>query len=315
MRNTVILLIILLSGIVADAQPVDSLQLMNDVKKLSSNEMQGRKVGTKGSRKAQLYIIRRFEHIGLEQLYGTYEQPFFFSNQGRRIMGTNLIGYLKGKEDSWIIISAHYDHLGIRSEPVNGDSIYNGADDNASGVAGLLAIAAYFKKHSPQHNLLFVAFDAEEEGLQGSRVFVQTTGDLLKKVKLNLNMDMISHSKKHELYACGTRQFSRLKPLLQQADSDREITLRFGHDDPAAPKDNWVNQSDQGSFYRAGIPFIYFGVEDHPDYHRVTDEFKTITPSFFYHAVRVIIRAAVNLDHYGYLKLPPRNKWIMKSGD
>lgn len=292
----------------------DSARLIQDVKNLSSNKMQGRKTGTQGNRKAQVYIENRFKTIGLKQLYHTYEQSFFFTDAGKRVMGTNLMGYIEGKTDSWIVLSAHYDHLGIAEKAINGDSVYNGADDNASGVAGLLAMAAYFKEHPPRHNLLFIAFDGEEEGLQGSKAFVAHSDSLLKKIKLNINMDMISHSTKKELYACGTHQFPRLKPYLEDAAKESKIKLLFGHDKPEDGHDNWVNQSDQGSFYAAGIPFIYFGVEDHPDYHQLSDEFNTITPSFFYHAVETILQATKNLDrNLGVeLKIPPRSKWIME---
>lgn len=293
---------------------VDSSQLMQDVQKLSADKMLGRKTGTKGNRLAQFYIENRFKEIGLKPLNNTYEQSFFFTDHGKRIMGTNLMAYIEGKTDSWIVISAHYDHLGVTKDAVNGDSIYNGADDNASGVAGLLAMATYFKENPPRHNLLFIAFDAEEEGLQGSKAFVAHSDSLLKKIKLVINMDMISHSTKNELYACGTHQFPQLKSYLESAAKESEIKLLFGHDKPEDEHDNWVNQSDQGSFYAAGIPFIYFGVEDHPDYHQLSDEFSTITPSFFYHAVETILEATKNLDRYLGIELniPPRSKWIME---
>lgn len=293
---------------------VDSMQLMQDVKTLSSDKMEGRKTGTKGNRMAQFYIKKRFQQIGLEKRFQTYELSFFFNVHGKKIMGTNLMGYIKGTTHSWIVISAHYDHLGISKHPVNGDSIYNGADDNASGIAGLLALASYFKKHPPRHNLFFVAFDAEEEGLKGSQTFINQSKDFLQKIKLNINMDMISHSTRNELYACGTHQFPKLKPYLQSAGKDSKIKLMFGHDRKEGGSQDWVNQSDQSSFYAAGIPFIYFGVEDHPDYHKVTDEFSTITPSFFYHATETILQAIKKIDQNleAQLKVPPRSKWIMK---
>ena len=305
----------LLLGTAGRAQvKLDSLQLMQDVKRLSADEMMGRKTGTKGNRKAQFYIKKRFGEVGLQKQFNTYEQPFFFDDKGSRLMGTNLMGYIPGTADSWIVISAHYDHLGV-GKPVKGDSIYNGADDNASGVAGLLALAAYFKAHPPHHNLLFVAFDAEEEGLQGAKAFIRQSESFLPKIKLNINMDMISHSSAHELYACGTHQFPMLKPPLEKVAAKSNIKLLFGHDGGTNGQDNWVNQSDQGPFYAAGIPFIYFGVEDHPVYHQLGDSFETITPAFFYPAVQTIIAAADRLDkQLGVaLKIPPRSKWIMKS--
>lgn len=289
---------------------VDSARLLGDVKVLSADAMQGRRIGTPGSRRAQQYILARFRKLGLQQLNNTYEQSFFYEDHGRRIMGTNLMGYLPGTDTGWIVISAHYDHLGIApGHPA--DSIFNGADDNASGVAGLLALAAYFRQHPPRHHLLFVAFDGEEEGLQGARAFVAQHGTLLKAVRLNINMDMISHSKRGELYACGTRQFPTLRPPLEAVAAGSRIRLLFGHDDPAQGHDNWVGQSDQEAFYQAGIPFIYFGVEDHPDYHQVSDEIGTITPSFFYYAVETIIAAVRALDG-PTVRVPPRKGWIMQ---
>lgn len=311
MKNLIVFFILFTGVCQSRAQIVDSAQLMRDVSILSSDKMNGRKVGTPGSRRAQLYLIRRFTQIGIKKRFDTYEQPFFFTREGKRVMGTNLIGYIPGKRSDWIVISAHYDHLGSASPPVNGDSIYNGADDNASGLAGLLAIAGYFKQHPPQNNLLFVAFDAEEEGLQGSKAFVEHSKDFLKHVRLNINMDMISHSSRHELYACGTHQFPELKPYIEKAGTNQYAKILFGHDDPKLKDDDWVNQSDQASFYAAGISFIYFGVEDHPNYHRVTDELDTITPAFFYGAVQLIIKATQNLDSYLHVKIPPRSKWIM----
>jgi len=314
------ILLLLLSATVfcgcGKAQEAGSPQLLQDVKKLSSDAMQGRRTGTPGNRMAQFYILQRYKDIGLTPLNDTYEYPFFFSSGGKKIMGTNLAGMIPGKTNDIMLISAHYDHLGIAKNPVNGDSIYNGADDNASGVAGLLAIAEYFKQqHPPVHTLLFVAFDAEEMGLQGSKAFILQFPDLAKRTRLNINMDMISHNDKGELYACGTRQFPVFRSLLQEAGDNSGIRLLFGHDDPAGGHDYWVDQSDQGSFYKQGIPFIYFGVEDHPDYHRVTDEFNTINPSFFEKAVQLITKATEKID--GSLqniknRIPPKSKWIMK---
>ncbi len=314
MKKLLTLLLVIISLNIR-AQSVDSLQLMKDVKILSSDKMEGRKTGTRGNRRAQFYIKKRFEQAGLKKMYNTYEQPFFFKYKGKKIMGTNLLGYVKGQLDSWIVISAHYDHLGIARPPIDGDSIYNGADDNASGVAGLLALAKYFENHPPKHSLLFIAFDGEEEGLQGAKAFVSNSKDFLKKVKLNVNMDMISHSEKKELYACGTHQFPQLKPFLESAGEKSKIKLLFGHDRKEEGSDNWTFQSDQGAFYKAGIPFIYYGVEDHPDYHQVSDSFETITPSFFYHAVETILQATENIDRYLGVKItiPPRSKWIMKN--
>jgi Zn-dependent M28 family amino/carboxypeptidase len=205
----------------------------------------------------------------------------------------NFVGLLKGKTyaEKYIVITAHYDHLGVQK-----GQIFNGADDNASGTAALFAIASYFKKNQPDHSLIFVAFDAEERGLTGSRHFVRNLPVPKASVVLNVNMDMISRNNKGELYASGSRLYPQLKPALEKAQKKAGVKLLLGHDDPSTGRDDWTNQSDQAAFHAAKIPFIYFGVEDHKDYHRSTDDFDGIQPEFYVKAVETIIEAIVAFD-------------------
>jgi Zn-dependent M28 family amino/carboxypeptidase len=188
-----------------------------------------------------------------------------------------------------IVISAHYDHIGIIK-----DEIYNGADDNASGVAALLSFAKYFKANQPNYTLVFALFDAEEMGLQGAKAFVANPPVGLEKIKLNINMDMISHNDKGELYVAGTFKYPELKKYL--ITTNPNIKLLAGHDDPKLGHDDWTNQSDQGAFNAKNIPFLYFGVEDHKDYHKATDEFKNINQEFYTNAVSVILEVVKNID-------------------
>lgn len=276
---------------------VDSSALMKDVQKLSSDQLEGRRTGTRGSRLAQFYIIDRFKKIGLKPFHDTYEYPFFFQDgTGKRIMGTNLYGYIPGQLNSVIVISAHYDHLGVKNNGTSQDSVYNGADDNASGVGGLLALAQYFKEHPPRYTMIFVAFDAEEAGLQGAKAFMKTPPVPAEQMRLNINMDMISHNDKGELYVCGTHQFPDLKKYIEKVAAGSSIKLIAGHDNPDQGHDNWINQSDQYEFYQQKVPFLYFGVEDHPDYHKASDEFSTITKSFYYRAVETILEVTKQMD-------------------
>ena len=198
---------------------------------------------------------------------------------------------IEGNSDSVIVISAHYDHLGVRDS-----LIFNGADDNASGTSGLLAMADYFTREKPNHTLVFAAFDAEEGGLNGARAFVQDSV-FLEKVVLNINMDMIAQNDKNELYAVGTYHYPELKPVLETIETG-EISLLFGHDRPEDGNQDWTFASDHGPFHRAGIPFIYFGVEDHEHYHRPTDTFETIPQEFYKQSVQVILNAVLALDKY-----------------
>ena len=273
----------------------DATQLLNDIKALSSDDMEGRSADRPSMQKARDYVTKRFSEVGIEPIGTTYSQEFDIKRRGTTDVwkGINYYGVIKGKKtpEKYIVITAHYDHDGIK-----GGEIYNGADDNASGTAALFAIASYFKKHRPDHSLIFAAFDAEEKGLVGALHFVANLPIAKEAILLNVNMDMISRNDKGELYAAGTFPYPQLKPAIEKAKKKAKVKLILGHDDPKTGRDNWTNQSDQGAFHAAKIPFIYFGVEDHEDYHRPTDDFERIQPEFYVKAVETIIEAVQALD-------------------
>jgi Zn-dependent M28 family amino/carboxypeptidase len=197
------------------------------------------------------------------------------------------------------VLSAHYDHVGV-GRPVRGDSIYNGADDNASGTAALLVIAEAFRRRPPESTVVFAAFDGEEGGRRlrsGAQAFVAAPPVPRDAIVLDVNLDMVGHSAKGELYAAGASHYPFLRPVLDAVAARAPVRLLQGHDRPVpAASDDWTFQSDQGAFHRAGIPFVYFGVEDHPDYHRPSDEVSTITPAFFVGAVRTVADAVRAFD-------------------
>lgn len=271
--------------------PADQ-QLLKDVEILSSDSYEGRKTDTKGAEMARVYLTDRFKAIGLSSFpqLPDYKQPFSFTNGDKVfIKGTNMIGYIQGNSDQVIVISAHYDHLGIID-----NKIYNGADDNASGVAALLKFAAYYKSHKPNHTLIFAAFDAEEMGLRGAKAFVASPPVKLDKIIMNINMDMISHNDKGELYACGTFKYPSLKNYIYT--SNPNLKVLFGHDNPKLGHDDWTNQSDHSAFNDQNIPFIYFGVEDHKDYHKASDKYQNINKTFFIDASNSILEIINNID-------------------
>ncbi|MBJ6119078.1 M28 family peptidase [Pontibacter sp. BT310] len=267
-------------------QPLlQSGQLLTDVRILSADSLGGRSSGTEGSLMAQDYIIKRFSEIGLKAFNNNYRQQFKIANRnGSELEGTNLVGYIPGKSGKAIVITAHYDHVGIR----NGE-VYNGADDNASGVAALLAAATYFKNTTPNHTLIFVAPDAEEKGLQGANTFLNSPPVPLQDILLNVNMDMLGINAKGELYASGTFHNPSFKQLLEKVKPREHARLVLGHDKPEQGHNDWTNQSDHFQFHKRKIPFIYFGVEDHAHYHKPTDEFKQINQQFFPDAAALVI--------------------------
>ena len=267
-------------------------KLLEHVKILSSDDFEGRRTGTKGATKAKQYIVDKFKELNVLPLDETFEQDFSFTSRGKIYNGTNVLGLIKGTTSKYkyIVISAHYDHEGIKN-----NEIYNGADDDASGISALFAFAEYFKNNPPKHSVILAAFDSEELGLRGSKYFVDNSIIPLHYIEVNMNMDMISRSDKNELYAVGTSYNSKLKNLILNFNQSDKVTLLTGHDGEDG-KQNWTNSSDHGSFHKKKIPFLYFGVEDHKDYHRPTDDYENIHPEFYKEAVNVIISVFIDLD-------------------
>ena len=267
--------------------------LLHHVQVLSSDAFEGRRTGTDGALKAKNYIINKFKRLNLDSLSFNYEQDFNFNNGSKSYKATNVLGVVKGSEfpEKYIVISAHYDHEGIKR-----GKIYNGADDDASGISALFAFAEYFKKNPPKHSVILAAFDAEELGLKGANYFVKNPIVSKEAIALNLNMDMISRSDKNELFAVGTRYNKQLEPAITSFESSENINLIIGHDG-TDNKDDWTHSSDHAPFYNAKIPFIYFGVEDHKDYHEPTDDFENIHPNFYQNAVTSIIAVFEALDN------------------
>jgi len=267
-------------------------KLLHHVKVLSLDGFEGRRTGTKGGIKAKQYIIDQFKELSVQPLGDTFEQDFSFTSRGEMYNGVNVLGLIKGTSNQYkyIVISAHYDHEGIR----NGN-IYNGADDNASGISGLFAFAEYFKNNPPKHSIILAAFDGEEQGLKGSKYFVDNSIVPLHYIDANINLDMISRSDKNELYAVGTRYNATLKNIILNFKQSEKVTLLTGHDGNDG-KQNWTNSSDQGSFHKKKIPFLFFSVEDHDDYHRPTDDYENIHPEFFIEVVKIIISVFNKVD-------------------
>ena len=282
--------------------------LLDDVKTLSADTYQGRKTGTEGAALARTFLKKRLSQLGLSSYAGLqdFEQPFKAKDRsGKSVDAKNVIAYIPGKSSEIIVISGHYDHLGVID-----NEVYNGADDNASGVAAMLNIAAHYKKSKPDHTLVFAFFDAGELDWQGSGYFVNHAPFDLKKVLLNINLDMISHNEKNELYAAGTFTNPQLKKYLTHTQENVKIML--GHDNPEFNVDDWTNQSDQGPFHAKGIPFLYFGVEDHKDYHKASDEFENIQQSFFLNAAEAILEIVDNVDKDRDIQSMYRQKLQMK---
>jgi len=242
---------------------------------LSSDKMEGRRAGSEGIEKATQYIESEFERIGLSKYdtLSSYRQNFDFYGMSFN----NVVGVLKGKSlsDEFIVISAHYDHLGIDYE-IDGDNIYNGANDNASGVTAVLTLAEYFKKlNINERSIIFVAFTGEEMGLRGSRYFGKNINR--SKIMAGINIEMIGVQSEYGKNTAWLTGFDRsdFGKIIQKNLSDTKYKL-FA--DPY-PTQNLFFRSDNAALARLGIPAHTFSttpMEKDSHYHKVTDEYETL---------------------------------------
>jgi Zn-dependent M28 family amino/carboxypeptidase len=288
-------------GCFAQTQPTSKLfnakQLLNDLQFLSTDEMNGRFVGTPESKQAREFIVKRFKDSKIQPFGTSFLHQFEFSrrqNPAEKITGINVAGFIKGKQNpnKYIVVTAHYDHV-----PRENGQIMNGANDNASGTAALFAAGKFFSKNRPNNSIIFVALDAEEVGLVGARKFVEKPPVAKESMILNINMDMICRDKSEILYAVGTYHYPFLKPILEKVAATSKSKLLLGHDNPNLKEiEDWTFSSDHAAFHREKIPFIYFGVEDFANHHKPTDDFATIQPKFYVQNVETVIDSIREFD-------------------
>lgn len=251
---------------------------------LADDKLQGREPGTKGEKLAIKYISQQFKIYGLKPM-GTkgYAQPFTYKTKktphdtvatGEAKNGSNVIGFLDNGAAKTIVIGGHFDHLGFREHGSSLDKnkklIHNGADDNASGTAGVLALANYFANNGikEKSNFLFMCYSAEEDGLIGSKYFTNNPTMDLSKISAMINMDMIGRlndsTKKLMVFGVGT------SPAYTNIFANTKTNLTLGFDSSG------IGPSDQTSFYLKNIPVLHFFTGQHTDYHKSTDDTEKI---------------------------------------
>ena len=302
MKRDYLLLALLLVGNITFAQsPIErALNTINrssaeaTINFLASDELQGREAGFHGSRVTSEYIVSLLQWMGVSPLADCYFQPFDAYRKERQKKGRlevhpdsiaklkqevhqkltmrNVLGMIPGKNTKeYVIVGAHFDHLGI--DPVlDGDQIYNGADDNASGVSAVLQIARAFlaSGQQPERNVIFAFWDGEEKGLLGSKYFVQTC-PFLSQIKGYLNFDMIGRNNKPQQPKQVVYFYTAAHPVF--GDWLKEDIRKYGlqlEPDYRAWK-NPIGGSDNGSFAKVGIPIIWYHTDGHPDYHQPSD--------------------------------------------
>ena len=263
------------------AQKIKKKTVKKHLYTLSSDDMAGRQPGTEGIEKAAQYIEKEFKKIGLKTYENlkSYRQTFTFTNRrtNKEITSSNIIGVLEGKskKDEYVIVSAHYDHLGTKKEG-EGDLIFNGANDDASGVTGVLTLAKYFaEKGTNERTIVFVAFTAEEMGLIGSTHFGK--GIDASKFVAGINLELIGKEPKTGPKTAWLTGFDRSNfgKIIQK---NLEGTGYKLFPDPYT-NFNLFFRSDNASLARLGVPSHTFSttpIDIDKDYHKVSDEAETL---------------------------------------
>ncbi|MDC6404261.1 MULTISPECIES: M28 family peptidase [Maribacter] len=280
-RNLILLSVFFIVLTSCKQEVQKKVTLREDVAFLANDSLRGRETGTPYEKEAARYLEERMRSIGLlpKGNSGTYFQTFSFKPKNdphaevqfvdgdSTITGTNVIGYIDNKADKTVIIGAHYDHLGMGGEGslyADGEAIHNGADDNASGVAVLLQLAAKLMDTITRHNYLIMAFSGEEMGLLGSNYFSKNPTIDLSKANYMLNMDMVGRMREDKtLSISGTGTAPIWSQVLNSNNPGFKLVL----------SESGVGPSDHTSFYLQDIPVLHFFTGQHEDYHKPSDDF------------------------------------------
>lgn len=284
---------------------------------LASDVVEGREAGRQGGQIAGEYIKSVLQDMGLKplnensyfQLFEAYSPerqkrvrysvhpdsiakyknlPAF-----RKLQMRNILGCIEGRnKEEYVIVGAHYDHLGM-DEALDGDKIYNGADDNASGVSAVLQIAKAFllSGEKPGRTIIFAFWDGEELGLLGSEYFMQTC-PFVSQIKGYLNFDMIGRNNdesrpKHVVYF-----YTEAYPAFGDWLKSDIITYNLHLEPNYRPWDKPIGGSDNASFAKRDIPVIWYHTDGHPDYHQPSD-----------HADKINWNKLVDITKAAYLNL------------
>ncbi|MDI1317386.1 M20/M25/M40 family metallo-hydrolase [Flavobacterium sp.] len=260
---------------------------------LASDDLKGRLTGSKQEKVAAKYLISEFKKRGIKPYDKNYIQSFSYTirlnphdtiSQSKSNTGNNVIGYLDNGADRTIIIGAHYDHLGLNehhhSTKMNSDGeIHNGADDNASGVSGVLELARMFSQNRTKEkaNFIFALFSGEEDGLLGSKHMASNLKTIYPNVETMINMDMIGRlDDKKSIIVGGAGTCPSFPEIIENnKPAGYKITQEL----------SGIGPSDHTSFYLKDIPVLFFFTGTHVDYHKPSDDEDKIN----YHGLENIV--------------------------
>ena len=244
---------------------VDPSAIKSDIVEFASDEMNGRHFQSEEGKRAAKWLADKLAAAGATPLEG---RDSMFVPVGRfPNAAPNVVAWHapKGPNPSgeFILVTAHFDHL--PPARTGEDRIYNGADDNASGVAGVIAVANALRDEALDVGVVFVGFTGEEFGLIGSRAFIEEETLPPARIRGLFNMDMISRQPDGAIRLDGGPKGKVLVDLLVRLAPKVPIEMKVD------THPEWLDRSDQGPFLRAGIPAVLFSCEDHEDYHQVGD--------------------------------------------
>ena len=280
----------------ASALAADANRIQRDIAYLADDRLEGRGTGTAGNDSAAAYIARRHASLGLVRIVTdttapecrtsrqaascrSYLQPFTarsaeMAHDGLRdgVPSQNVVALVSGSDpalrNQYIVIGAHFDHLGRSSvhasDPEAKDAIRNGADDNASGTAAVMELARLFAAHPAKRSIIVASFTGEELGLLGSQWFVEHSPVPLDSIAAMVNFDMVGRLRNDKLIIYGVATAKELPAILDAANVAPKLMI-------SAVGDGF-GPSDHSSFYAKGIPVLHFFTDLHDDYHKATDD-------------------------------------------
>ena len=267
-------------------ESITSDELKTHLYIVASDEMEGRDTGSEGQKKAGKYLIEQYQKMGvshpksMSSYYQIVPKEALNGRRGSLPESENILAFIEGSEkpEEIIVVSAHYDHVGMS----NGE-IFNGADDDGSGTVALLEMAEAFqlaKKagNGPKRSILFLHVTGEEHGLLGSKYYADNPIFPMANTVANLNIDMIGRCDpgncgKDYVYVIGSEMLSTdLKKINEAANKQTvNLELNYKYDDPN-DKDRLYYRSDHYNFAKNGIPVIFYFDGIHEDYHKETDD-------------------------------------------
>jgi Zn-dependent M28 family amino/carboxypeptidase len=283
----------------------DSARILTDIAYLAADRLEGRLTGTPGNDSAAAYIARRYEALKLKSPYPGYLQKFVARSAQAAHTGDtagkatqNVVAMIEGTDpvlkDQYIVIGAHFDHLGRSTvsalDPEAQDAIRNGADDNASGTAAVMELARMFSIKRPARSIIFANFSGEEQGLLGSQYFVDNPPVPLAKIAAMLNFDMVGRMKDNGIMVFGTATATELPALIDSANAGIANPLKV------SGSGDGFGSSDHSSFYAKEIPVLHFFTDTHLDYHKATDDVEKINLGGEARVVDLAFRIAQRID-------------------